>query len=72
MLGWYLLIKPYINSLKRIDVDFSDLIKTSPLQKRVSLLDEFKEYFEVLVTSLVGKSGRLVVLIDDLDRCKKE
>ena len=73
VLGWYLLLQPYVQEIrKRVRVDLTQLIRTSPLRDRVSILDHFRTFFEAMVVSLVGKKGRLVVFVDDLDRCPPE
>ena len=38
-------------------------------QQRMSAIDEFERKYEKLIERAVGREGRLVVLIDDLDRC---
>lgn len=69
-LGWLLLLQPYLKAIReRVKVDLTGLVKSSELRERVSLLDQFKSYFEEMVTSLVGERGRTVIFIDDLDRC---
>src|SRR5215212_2165794 len=73
VLGWYVLLQPYIQAVRRrVKVDLMNAIKVSPLKDRVLALDEFRTYFEDMIKSLVGDEGRLVVFIDDLDRCPPE
>ena len=70
VLGWYLIFKPYFKAVKeRVSVNLKGLIQSSPLKERVSVSQEFKKFFKVMVKSWVGQTGRLVVFIDDLDRC---
>jgi tetratricopeptide (TPR) repeat protein len=38
-------------------------------QQRMSAIDEFERKYKKLIEKTVGQEGRLVVLIDDLDRC---
>lgn len=73
ILGWLLLLRPYLEAVnERVKVDLQGLVKTSPLKKRVSLLEEFTSFFEIMVLSLIGKKEKLTVFIDDLDRCPPE
>lgn len=70
LLGWFLLLQPYLQAVKdRVKIDLQGLTKSSPLKKRVTLLEEFKNFFEIMTESLIGKNGQLVIFIDDLDRC---
>jgi energy-coupling factor transporter ATP-binding protein EcfA2 len=73
LVGWYWFLRPYISSVQeRAKVDLAKLVGTSPLKERVSLIDEFKPYFKDMITSLAGRNGRVVVLVDDLDRCPQD
>ena len=73
VLGYYLLLQPYLKVFHtRVKIDLSNLVKASPLRERVSLLDNFKTYFADMVAARVGEKGRLVIFVDDLDRCKPE
>jgi hypothetical protein len=73
VLGWFLLLNPYIRAVReRVNVDLTSLIKPSPLRERVTVLDEFTTDFEDMIVSLVGETGRMVVFVDDLDRCPPE
>ena len=72
-LGLYLVARPFIEAVRQgVSVDFGGLLKTSPYQERIRALDQFKEHFEDMVEALVGPDGRVVVFIDDLDRCPPE
>ena len=72
-LGLYLVARPFIEAVRQgVSVDFGGLLKTSPYQERIRALDQFKEHFEDMVEALVGPDGRVVVFIDDLDRCSPE
>jgi hypothetical protein len=71
--GWFLLIQPYFNEIrKRVNIDLTKLVNSSPLKERVVVLDQFRAYFTGMVESLVGRKGRVVIFIDDLDRCPPE
>ena len=64
------MLQPYINSVrKRVKIDLTNLVKPFPLKERVSLIGQFRIDFENIIKSLVGKKRKVVVFIDDLDRC---
>lgn len=46
-----------------------DIIKDSPEEKALELIGEFEDKFKELTNEYVGNDGRLVIFIDDLDRC---
>ena len=72
-LSLYLVAWPFIEAItKGVSVDFGSLLKASPYQERITILEQFKVHFEDMVEALVGPEGRLVVFIDDLDRCPPE
>ncbi len=45
------------------------IIRDTPAEKTLSLIDEFEKEFEDLTYKYVGEDGKLVIFIDDLDRC---
>ena len=53
-------------------IDLTGVMKDSPLKERVSVLDQFKALFEDMIIALAGRRGRVVVFVDDLDRCPPE
>jgi hypothetical protein len=57
---------------KRARIDLTGVIKDSPLKERVSVLDEFRALFRDMIIALAGRRGRVVVFVDDLDRCQPE
>ena len=68
--AWFLVLRPYVKEVReRVSVDFSGLLRSSSLKRRVSLLESFRRDFEDVVMGLVGRHGRLTVFVDDLDRC---
>jgi len=72
-LGLYLVARPFIEAVRQgVSIDLGGLIKARPYQQRISQLDQFKAHFDDMVQVLVGRDGRLVVIIDDLDRCPPE
>lgn len=48
------------------------IIKDTPAEKNLTLIDEFEKEFEDLTYKYVGEDGKLVIFIDDLDRCVAE
>jgi GTPase SAR1 family protein len=73
VLGWLLVFQPYVNAVRsRVKVDLKGLVRSSKLRERISLLDQFKTDFEDMIVSLVGREGRLVIFVDDLDRCQPD
>jgi predicted ATPase len=73
VLGWLLVLQPYVNAVRnRVKVDLKGLVRSSKLRERVSVLDQFKTDFDDMIVSLVGREGRLVIFVDDLDRCQPD
>ncbi len=50
----------------------TELLKDQPEGKTLELIGEFEDEFKKLAAEYVTKDGRLVVFIDDLDRCLPE
>jgi hypothetical protein len=73
-LGFWVFVKPLAEAIrKNINLDISTFWKTSNYQKHIAFLDEFREHFADIVQSLPSKEEkRLVVFIDDLDRCSPD
>jgi formylglycine-generating enzyme required for sulfatase activity len=72
-LGLYLVARPFIEAMRQgVSIDLGGLIKATPYQQRISQLDQFKAHFNDMVQVLIGRDGRLAVIIDDLDRCPPE
>ena len=70
ILGLWLLLAPAIEAAKeKVSIDFDVILKESPYEIQVSELQRLQKQFERLVKTWVGEQGRLVVFIDDLDRC---
>ena len=68
---WYA-IKPGTEAaLKDGHPDFS-LYRSIDFEKHIGFLDRFREQFGRIVDSLPGKARRLVIFIDDVDRCSPE
>ncbi|MFT3891888.1 MAG: P-loop NTPase fold protein [Anaerolineales bacterium] len=73
LLAWFLILQPYLQAVnEKVKIDLQGLVKGAPLKKRVSLLEEFNSYFEIMVKSLISKKEKITVFIDDLDRCPPE
>lgn len=73
VLTWYLLLRPYVQAVReRVNLDLGNLIKSAPLKERVVLIEQLKSYFRDMVVNVVGSKGRLIIFIDDLDRCPPE
>jgi len=69
-LGLWTIWKPVIEKAREIvHFDLEEILKYAPYETRVSKLHQLQNHFESFVRVLVGKQGRLVVFIDDLDRC---
>jgi len=45
---------------------------TEDKQKELEFFNQFEKQFEELIIKLVGENGRLIIFIDDLDRCIPE
>jgi formylglycine-generating enzyme required for sulfatase activity/Cdc6-like AAA superfamily ATPase len=70
LLGLWLLVKPAITAAREVvSLDFETIIEKSPYEEQISILHELRVEFEEIVEFWVGKYGRLVVFVDDLDRC---
>lgn len=66
-------IKMIISHKTGIDFDLDGLLDTSSIMDTIYSLEEVKEVFRVLVSrSIEEKADRLVVFIDELDRCKPD
>ncbi|MBI5034411.1 MAG: SUMF1/EgtB/PvdO family nonheme iron enzyme [Chloroflexi bacterium] len=63
-------VKPLVESVRKvISFDLQAALKYAPYQAQVSELMNLRQRFAGMVQALVGGNGRLVVFIDDLDRC---
>lgn len=50
----------------------TELLKAQTEGKELELIGEFEDQFKKIASEYVGEDGRLVVFIDDLDRCLPE
>jgi formylglycine-generating enzyme required for sulfatase activity/Cdc6-like AAA superfamily ATPase len=72
-LGLWLLLKPVVEAAKeKVSLDLGAVLKEAPYEAQVSALQQLQSQFERMVEAWVGKNGRLVVFIDDLDRCSPD
>jgi iron(II)-dependent oxidoreductase len=70
ILGLWLVVAPAVQAVKdKVSIDFEVIFKENPYEIQVSELQRLQDQFERLVEALVGENGRLVIFIDDLDRC---
>jgi formylglycine-generating enzyme required for sulfatase activity len=69
-LALWLLVKPAIEAARQVvNIDLKSTLKYGSYEEQITELMELQDDFAGMVTDLVGKKGRLVVFIDDLDRC---
>ncbi len=69
-LGWWAVLKPFVESWRKVvNFDVKAALKYEPFEAQVTELTKLRDRFEDMVEAWVGKSGRLVVFVDDLDRC---
>jgi len=70
ILSLWLVVAPAVQAVKdKVSIDFEVILKDNPYEIQVSELQRLQDQFERLVEKLVGDDGRLVIFIDDLDRC---
>jgi formylglycine-generating enzyme required for sulfatase activity len=69
-LALWLLVKPVFESYREVvDFDLKSVLKYGSYKEQITELMKLQNDFAVMVEDLVGEDGRLVVFIDDLDRC---
>lgn len=70
VLGLWLLLKPIVEAAReKVSLDLGTVLKKAPYEAQISALQKLQTQFTRLVQYWVSKNGRLVVFIDDLDRC---
>lgn len=74
ILAIWIVFKPLFELIqKNISPDFSALQQASNYKQHIAFLDEFREHFSDIVASLPQRGDKkLVIFIDDLDRCSAE
>ena len=66
----WLLVKPAIEASRQVvNIDLKSIMKHGSYEEQITELMKLQNRFAGMVEDLVGKDGRLVVFIDDLDRC---
>jgi energy-coupling factor transporter ATP-binding protein EcfA2 len=69
-LGLWALVKPIIEAAREtVNFDLEAVLKYQPYEVQITELMRLRKQFEDMVETWVGEQGRLVVFIDDLDRC---
>ena len=73
-LAIWLVVRPFVESIQQnITIDFSAFKQESDFRKHIAFLDKFRDHFADIVSSLPQTNNkRLVVFIDDLDRCSAD
>jgi len=70
ILALWLLVRPAVQAAKeKVSLDLGEVLKEAPYAAQVSALQQLEKQFERMVNGWVGDAGRLVIFIDDLDRC---
>jgi formylglycine-generating enzyme required for sulfatase activity len=69
-LALWLVLKPAIEAAREVvNIDVKSLLKYGNFEVQISELMQLQRRFAGMVDDLVGENGRLLVFIDDLDRC---
>ncbi|HYY41988.1 MAG TPA: P-loop NTPase fold protein, partial [Pyrinomonadaceae bacterium] len=73
LLGLWLVVKPILEAAReKVSLDLGAVLQNAPYEIKVSALQKLQQHFKRLVKEWVGSDGRLVVFIDDLDRCSPD
>lgn|GEM_PF-609743 len=73
LLGIWLLLKPLVEAAReKVSLDLGAVLDDAPYEIKVSALQKLKTHFKRLVEEWVGDDGRVIVFIDDLDRCSPD
>ena len=73
LLGVWLLLRPVVEAAReKVSLDLNTILVKAPHEEQVSVLQGLQAEFKRLVETWIGKDGRLVVFVDDLDRCAPE
>ena len=69
-LALWLLVKPAVEASRTVvDFDLKSVLKYGAYKEQITELMKLQDDFATMVEDLVGEYGRLVIFIDDLDRC---
>jgi hypothetical protein len=70
ILGLWLVVRPFVEAVRStVSLDLDEILDKAPYEQQITALDQIKKQFRRIVRLWVGKEGRLVVFVDDLDRC---
>ncbi len=70
IIGYFLILKPIFEAAKvKTSVDLNKILKEPAFETQISALQKLQNQFEKMVQAWVGENGRVVIFIDDLDRC---
>ena len=73
VLGILLVVKPMVEAARdKVSIDLKKILKDPPFEAQVSALQNLQGQFEKMVQAWVGVTGRIVIFIDDLDRCSPD
>lgn len=71
-LGGLYFLKPAVEAVReRMTLNFS-VYRSMDFERHIGFLDRFRDQFARIVRALPGPAGRVVVFVDDLDRCGPE
>jgi protein kinase-like protein/KAP-like P-loop domain-containing protein len=71
-LAVFYFLMPAVNAVRqRVTPDFS-LYRSIDFERHIGFLDRFRDQYCRIVAALPGSIGRVVVFVDDLDRCGGE
>lgn len=70
LLGLWLLVRPAVQAAReKMTLNLDEILQDRPLAEQVSQLERLRDSFDVIVQTWVGEQGRVIVFVDDLDRC---
>ncbi|OGO28061.1 MAG: hypothetical protein A2Z16_04185 [Chloroflexi bacterium RBG_16_54_18] len=70
LIGFWMLVRPAFQAAREtVSLNLDEYLRKVPFDEQVSALQQIRGYFDRLVSAWVGDTGRLVIFIDDLDRC---
>jgi Cdc6-like AAA superfamily ATPase len=72
-LWWLGRAKPIVEAIRQTtSLDLSEVLTYAPYEAQVTTLMQMQDQFDGMVKALVGQRGKLVIFIDDLDRCSPD